>query len=107
MMSLSLRAMRYVQAALKQGNISRAAETMNVAPSAIASALAQAEDTFGMALVTRARAKGIFPTPAGREIQHRIKDLLYRYVLARFRTGSIATSGRVLCRNLRRDPGRP
>ncbi len=79
MMSLSLRAMRYVQAALKQGNISRAAETMNVAPSAIASALAQAEDTFGMALVTRARAKGIFPTPAGREIQHRIEDLLDRY----------------------------
>lgn len=78
-MNLSLRAMRYVQAALRQGSISRAAEVMNVAPSAIASALTQAETAFGMALVTRARAKGIFPTPAGREVQHRIEDLLERY----------------------------
>lgn len=78
-MSLSLRAMRYVQAALRTGSISGAAEAMNVAPSAIATALAQAEDAFGMALATRARAKGIFPTAAGRDIQRRIDDLLERY----------------------------
>lgn len=78
-MTLSLRAMRYVQAALQRGSITAAAEAMNVAPSAIATALGQAEAAFGMALVTRARAKGIFPTLAGRDVQRRIDDLLERY----------------------------
>ncbi|SFR45542.1 LysR family transcriptional regulator [Litoreibacter janthinus] len=78
-MSLSLRAIRYLQAALQHGSITAAAEAMHVAPSAIASALNQAEETFGMALVTRARAKGIFPTLAGRDVQRRIEDLLERY----------------------------
>lgn len=78
-MTLSLRAMRYLQAALQYGTITAAAEAMHVAPSAIASALNQAEDAFGMALVTRARAKGVFPTSAGRDVQRRIDDLLERY----------------------------
>lgn len=78
-MTLSLRAMRYLQAVLKRGSITAAAEEMNVAPSAIASALNQAEDAFGMALVTRARAKGVFPTLAGHDVQRRIDDLLERY----------------------------
>ena len=78
-MTLSLRAMRYVQAALRQGSISAAAEAMNIAPSAIATALTQAEAHFGVALATRARAKGIFPTAAGHEVRRRIDDLLERY----------------------------
>lgn len=78
-MALSLRAMRYLQAVLQQGSITAAAEAMHVAPSAIASALNQAEEAFGMALVTRARAKGVFPTLAGRDVQRRIDDLLERY----------------------------
>lgn len=78
-MTLSLRAIRYLQAVLKRGSITAAAEQMNVAPSAIASALNQAEDAFGMALVTRARAKGVFPTLAGHDVQRRIDDLLERY----------------------------
>ena len=68
--------MRYVQAALKHGSITGAAEATHVAPSAIAAALDQAEAAFGMALVTRARAKGIFPTAAGRDVGRRIDDLL-------------------------------
>lgn len=78
-MTLSLRSMRYVQAALRTGSFRAAAEEMNVAASAIATALDQAEASFGMALVTRARAKGIFPTAAGRDVQRRIEDLLERY----------------------------
>ena len=78
-MALSLRAMRYVQAALASGSITAAAKAMHVAPSAIAAALDQAEDAFGMALATRARAKGVFPTLAGRDVQRRIDDLLERY----------------------------
>nr|WP_238932946.1 LysR family transcriptional regulator [Sulfitobacter mediterraneus] len=71
--------MRYVQAALKHGSITGAAEATHVTPSAIAAALDQAEAAFGMALVTRARAKGIFPTAAGRDVGRRIDDLLDRY----------------------------
>ncbi|WP_299967736.1 LysR family transcriptional regulator [uncultured Roseobacter sp.] len=78
-MTLSIRALRYVQEALRQGSIAAAADTMNVAPSAIATALDQAETAFGMALVTRARSKGIFLTAAGRDVQRRIDDLLERY----------------------------
>lgn len=78
-MSLSLRAMRYVQAALRTGSITAAAEAMHVAPSAIAAALDQAEAAFGMALATRARGKGLFPTLAGRDVQRRIDHLLERY----------------------------
>lgn len=78
-MPISLRAMRYLQAVLRQGSITAAAEEMNVAASAIASALNQAEDAFGMALVTRARSKGVFPTLAGHDVQRRVDDLLERY----------------------------
>ncbi len=78
-MPLTLRAMRYVQTAIRLGNISAAGEAMNVAPSAIATALGQAEETFGIALVTRARSKGIYPTSAGRDVLRRIDDLLERY----------------------------
>ena len=78
-MTLSVRAMRYVQAALKYGSITHAAEAAHVTPSAIAAALDKAEAAFGVALVTRARAKGIFPTAAGRDIGRRIDDLLDRY----------------------------
>lgn len=45
-MTLSLRAMRYVQAALHHGSITGAAEATHVTPSAIASALDQAETAF-------------------------------------------------------------
>ncbi len=78
-MPLSLRAMRYVQVAMRKGSISAAAETLNVAPSAVASALGQAEEAFGVTLVTRARSKGISPTLSGRNVQRRIDDLLERY----------------------------
>lgn len=78
-MTLSLRAMRYVQSALHLGSITAAAEAMHVAPSAIATALKQAEQAFGMTLATRARAKGIFPTLSGRTVLRRIDDLLDRY----------------------------
>ena len=48
-------------------------------PPAIAIALDQAEAAFGMALANRARAKGISPTRAGRDVPRRIDDLLDRY----------------------------
>lgn len=78
-MPISLRAMRYVQAAMRQGNIAAAAQAMNVAPSAVATALKQAEEAFDVTLATRVRSKGISPTLSGRDILRRIDDLLERY----------------------------
>jgi DNA-binding transcriptional LysR family regulator len=78
-MTLSLRALRYVQAALQHGSITAAADAMHVTPSAIAAALDQAEAIFGITLVTRARAKGVFPTLTGRDVGRGIDDLLERY----------------------------
>lgn len=48
-------------------------------PSAIAAALDQAEAVFGLAIVTRARARGILPTAADRDFGRQIDDLLERY----------------------------
>lgn len=78
-MSLSLRAMRYVSTTMTLGSIAGAAAELHVAASAISAALDQAEAAYGMALVTRVRAKGVFPTSAGRVILLRIDDLLERY----------------------------
>ena len=78
-MSLSLRALRYVDAAVRCGSLAAAADHLNVTPSAIAAALDQAEDVFGMTLATRVRAKGLAPTSAGRDVQRRIADLIERY----------------------------
>ena len=78
-MDLSLRAMRYVRAAMRLGSITAAAEELHVAASAVGVALDQAEAAFGLTLVTRARSKGISPTTAGRDVLQRIEDLLERY----------------------------
>lgn len=78
-MSISLRALRYAQAVLRYGSITGAAQATHVTPSAIAAALDQAEAAFGVVLVTRAHAKGVFPTVAGRDVGRRIDDLLESY----------------------------
>ncbi|SEO18418.1 DNA-binding transcriptional regulator, LysR family [Paracoccus alcaliphilus] len=78
-MRLSLRAMRYTRTAILRSSIAAAAEELNVAASAVSAAIDQAEEAFGITLVTRARAKGISPTSAGRVILRRMEDLLDRY----------------------------
>ncbi|MGR3614721.1 MAG: LysR family transcriptional regulator [Paracoccaceae bacterium] len=71
--------MRYFVIALKLSSISRAAETLNVAPSAIASAIDQIEAHFQLQLTTRKRAKGIEPTSAGRDMSRKFEHLLEEY----------------------------
>lgn len=78
-MEFSLRAMRYVRAAMRAGSIASAAQELNVAASAVSAALDRAEEAFGVALVTRARAKGVAPTSSGHVVLRRIEDLLERY----------------------------
>jgi len=58
-----------------------AAAAMHVTPAAIAADLDQAEQTCGITLVTRAGAKGVFPTSTGHEVGWAIGELLERYIL--------------------------
>jgi len=78
-MSVSLKAMRYFCAALRQGSIARAAEEVNVAASAIAAAIDQIEDHFQLTLTIRTRARGIEPTADGKVMARRFQALLDDY----------------------------
>ncbi len=76
---LSLRLLRAYMVAVDRGSITGAAEVLNVAPSAVASAIDRVEAEFGATLLVRARARGITATPAGRALAARIKPLIEEY----------------------------
>ena len=78
-MRVSINALRYFQVAAKAGSIVRAAQDLNVVPSAVSNAIEQVEDTFGLKLVQRYPAKGIEPTASGRTIMTKIEHLLEEY----------------------------
>ena len=78
-MSISLRAMRYYCAALRHGSLAAAASALNVAPSAVASAIDQIEDAFGLVLTIRQRARGLEATADGQLIAQRFQALLDEY----------------------------
>ncbi|MBT3556747.1 MAG: LysR family transcriptional regulator [Rhodospirillales bacterium] len=77
-MRLSIRALTYFLSAAERGSIARAADHLNVAASAISSAIDQVEEEFDLQLVQRYPAKGIVPTPNGvamiRKIRHVIEE---------------------------------
>lgn len=75
-MSLSIKAMTYFLTAAEKGSITEAAETLNVAASAISSAMKTVEDEFDLQLVLRYPAKGIVPTASGRIIMRKIRHVL-------------------------------
>lgn len=78
-MSVSLRSMRYFVTALAHGNISRAAAELNVAASAVASAIDQIEAQFQLRLVTRYRSRGITATASGKVLERKFAHLLEEY----------------------------
>ncbi|UWR21723.1 LysR family transcriptional regulator [Sulfitobacter sp. S190] len=78
-MSLSFKAMTYFTAALRHGNIARAAAELNIAASAVSAAIDQVEAAFDLTLVTRQRARGIQPTASGRVVAAKIDRLLEEY----------------------------
>ena len=51
--------MEYFTTALRHGNIAKAAAELNIAASAISSAIDKVETEFYLTLVTRQRARGI------------------------------------------------
>ena len=83
-MALSLKAMAYFTAALRHGNIARAAEELNISASAVSAAIDQVEDAFDLTLTIRQRSRGIEPTASGRLIARKFERLLddYNAVLA-------------------------
>lgn len=78
-MSITVKAMRYFTAALRHGNISRAAEELHVAASAVSAAIDQIEGHFQLTLVHRHRARGIQATASGKALEARFLALLDDY----------------------------
>ncbi|MEM8811101.1 MAG: LysR family transcriptional regulator [Pseudomonadota bacterium] len=84
--------MTYFLAALDRGGISKAAEELNVAPSAVSAAIDQVEAEFGVALVTRYRARGISPTAPGRTLAEKIRRLVDEYDALMLEGGNLRTA---------------
>ena len=78
-MNPSIKSMRYFLTATELGSISRAAEQLNVAPSAVSNAIDTVERAFEMRLMQRYPAKGISLTAAGVALMHKIRHLLEEY----------------------------
>lgn len=83
-MVVSLKAMEYFTTALRHGSISKAAAELNIAASAIGSAIDQVEAAFDLTLTIRQRSRGIEANASGRLIAQKFELLLedYRSVLA-------------------------
>jgi len=83
MMSLSIKAMDYFTTALRHGNIAKAAVELNIAASAVATAIDQVETAFDLKLVTRQRSRGIAANASGHLVAQKLNQLLedYRAVL--------------------------
>ncbi|MEM7465200.1 MAG: LysR family transcriptional regulator [Pseudomonadota bacterium] len=79
MMTVSLRSMRYFNAALAHGSISRAAAELNVAASAVSAAIDKIEMHFQLTLVNRFRSRGITATASGKAMERKFKRLLEDY----------------------------
>ena len=83
-MAISLKSMQYFNTALAHGSIARAADELNIAASAVSSAIDQVEDAFDLTLITRQRSRGIEANASGRLIAQKFARLLedYRAILA-------------------------
>ncbi|ABD56321.1 LysR family transcriptional regulator [Jannaschia sp. CCS1] len=78
-MALSLKAMTYFTTALRHGNIARAAAELNIAASAVSTAIDQVEAEFDLTLITRHRARGIQANANGRIVAGKCERLLEEY----------------------------
>lgn len=78
-MTVTLKSMRYFVCALKHRSIAEAAGELNIAASAVASAIDQIEAHFELKLVQRHRSRGIQPTASGKTMVQRFSTLLEEY----------------------------
>jgi len=73
---ISLTQLRYFVAAAENGSMTRAAENLYVAQSAVSTAIANLETTVGAQLLIRRRAKGLQLTTAGADFLARTRAIL-------------------------------
>ncbi|MDA4847162.1 LysR family transcriptional regulator [Hoeflea poritis] len=78
-MTVSIRSMRYFVTALAHGNISQAAAELNIAASAVGTAIDQIEAQLQLKLVNRHRSRGIAATASGRVMERKFRHLLEEY----------------------------
>jgi len=78
-MAISITFMRYYCAVIEHGSISHAAAEMNVAASAVASAMDLIEEHFSLTLVNRFRSRGVQPTKSGKAIYEQFTNLIEEY----------------------------
>lgn len=76
---ITLKALRYFMAAIREGSITEAAKVVNVVPSAVHTAINQVEAAFGLQLTIRSRSKGISLTATGQQMVAKIQSLLDEY----------------------------
>jgi DNA-binding transcriptional LysR family regulator len=74
--NLSLRQLAYFLTTANHLSVLRAAETMNVSPSSVSTAITQLERTLGVKLFTRRHARGMLLTPAGRDLAVHARSIL-------------------------------
>lgn len=78
-MTVTLKAMTYFTTALRHGNIAKAASELNIAASAVSTAIDQVEAAFELTLVTRQRSRGISANASGLAIARKFERLLEDY----------------------------
>ena len=83
-MTVSLRAMTYFTTALRHKNIAKAAAELNIAASAVSTAIDQVEAAFDLTLITRQRSRGIQANASGLAVARKFERLLedYQAILA-------------------------
>lgn len=78
MRNLTLKQLRYVEAADRLGSITNAAAEMNISQSSITAAINMLEDSLGHDVFIRTPAKGIHATATGREAMALIRRFIYQ-----------------------------
>lgn len=73
---LELRELRYFAAAARSGNLGRAAQDLNITPSAVSQQLRKLEDSLGTQLLIR-HGRGVTPTPIGARLLERFDTILH------------------------------
>lgn len=68
--------LRYFAAAARRGSMTHAAQEMMVSQSAVSTAVASLEKALGVQLLLRHHARGLTPTPAGRDFLEAVRDFL-------------------------------
>ncbi|MEP3196360.1 MAG: LysR family transcriptional regulator [Lentilitoribacter sp.] len=82
-MTISLKSMMYFTSAIRHQSIANAAAELNIAASAVSSAIDQIEADIGLKLVNRQRSRGIVANASGQVLAQKFERLLedYRMIL--------------------------